>query len=81
LTILIEEQFTAGVGTDEADQLEFAGDLIRHIEGKSFGRKLIQGVVIRAPWLLAAPPYLPTRAFNHRRMFSARVHNHHKLPA
>jgi acyl carrier protein len=41
LTILIEEQFTAEEGTDEADQLELVSDLIRHIEGRSLGRKLM----------------------------------------
>ena len=36
LTILLEDQFTNGDGTDEADeavQIEFVGDLICHIEG------------------------------------------------
>jgi acyl carrier protein len=35
LMILVEEQFAAGEVTYEADQIEFVGDLIRHIEGNT----------------------------------------------
>ena len=44
LMILIEDAFTGvEIKDDDADQIEFVGDLIRHIKGNSEqGRKLIR---------------------------------------
>jgi len=37
LTILLEDEFAGGRLTSEADEIEFVGDLVRHIERANDG--------------------------------------------